>query len=179
MVPEARIVEGEDGLVPEGDGWYVLNARDARWRQRESLGRWAFLEAEPIPTLFKQVGFQLVVLEPGQPACMYHGEAGQEDFLVVAGECVLVIEEQERRLRQWDFVHCPPWTEHVFIGAGDTPCVVVMVGGRGDEGGVRYPVSEIAALHRASVEAETPEPAVAYAPYARTVGAYRSGDLPG
>ena len=124
------------------------------------------------------MGFQLAVLEPGQPACMYHGEAGQEDFLVVAGECVLVVEEHERRLRQWDFVHCPPWTEHVFVGAGDGPCVVVMVGGRGDDGGVRYPVSEIAARHRASVETETPDPAEAYARYVRSVGSYRSGDLP-
>ena len=165
MVPEARIVEGEDGLVPEGDGWYVLNARDARWRQRESLGRWAFLEAEPIPTLFKQVGFQLVVLEPGQPACMYHGEAGQEDFLVVAGECVLVVEEHERRLRQWDFVHCPPWTEHVFVGAGDGPCVVLMMGARGGERGLFYTRAAVAVRRGAAAAEETPSAREAYAPF--------------
>ena len=179
MVPEAYIRRGEDGLVPEGDGWYVLNARDARWREREGLGRWCFLEAEPIPTMFKTLGFQLCVMDPGQPACMYHGESGQEYFLVVAGECVLVIEGEERPLNQWDFVHCPPWTNHVFVGAGTGPCVVVMVGSRNDDpGGIIYPVSEVAARRGASVETETPEPAEAYAPYARTVGPYRAGDLP-
>jgi uncharacterized cupin superfamily protein len=177
VASEARIAQSEHGLVPEGEGWYVLNARDARWREREGLGRWCFLEAEPIPTLFTQLGFQLCVVEPGQPACMYHGEAGQEDFLVVAGECLLVIEGEERRLRQWDFVHCPPWTEHVFVGAGTGACVIVMVGSRGGEG-IRYPVSEAAARHGASVEAETPDPAEAYARFTRVVGPYRDGDLP-
>lgn len=179
MIPEARQVDSEHGLVPEGDGWYVLNARDARWREREGLGRWCFLEAEPIPELFPELGFQLCVVEPGQPACMYHRESDQEDFLVVAGECVLVIEEEERLLKQWDFVHCPPETNHVFVGSGDGPCVIVMVGARKPEGTIVYPVSEVAARHGASVETETPEPAEAYARFARHVGPYRDGDLPG
>ena len=174
-VPEAELEETDAGLVPRGEGWFVLNARDASWIRSEERGQDTDFEGGQE---WAQLGFRIQVVAPGQRG-MYHCERGQEDFLVVSGECVLVIEGEERRLHAWDFVHCPPWTEHVFIGAGDTPCVVVMVGGRGDEGGVRYPVSEIAALHRASVEAETPEPAVAYAPYARTVGAYRSGDLPG
>jgi uncharacterized cupin superfamily protein len=176
MVPEASLEKTADGLVPHGEGWYVLNARDAPWRQRETLGRWCNLEGEPE---FPELGFQLVVLEPGQPACMYHGESDQEDFLVVAGECVLVIEGEERRLRQWDFVHCPPWTEHVFVGAGSGRCVIVMVGARKPDGGIRYPVSDAAARHGAGVEAETSEPAEAYARFTRTVGPYRDGDLPG
>jgi uncharacterized cupin superfamily protein len=179
VVAEASIARSEDGLFPDGDGWYVLNARDARWREREGLGRWCTLEAEPIPTLFKELGFQLCVMRPGQPACMYHGESDQEDFLVVAGECVLVIEGEERRLKAWDFVHCPPWTEHVFVGAGSGPSVVVMVGGRMPDGTIRYPVSEVAARHGASVEKETPDPGEAYARFTRTVGPYRDGDLPG
>ncbi len=178
MVPAAAINRSPDGLVPEGEGWYVLNARDARWRQREGLGRWCFLEAEPIPS-FPDVGFQLVVLEPGQPACMYHGESDQEDFLVVAGECLLVIEGEERHLKQWDFVHCPPWTEHVFVGAETSTCVIVMVGGRKPDGGIRYPVSDVAGRHGASVDTETPEPAEAYARFTRRVEPYRRGDLPG
>jgi uncharacterized cupin superfamily protein len=178
VVPEATLTSTDDGLVPEGEGWYVVNAVDARWRQRTGLGRWCTLEAEPIPS-FPQVGFQLVVLEPGQPACMYHGESDQEDFLVVAGECLLLIEGEERRLRQWDFVHCPPWTEHVFVGAGDSLSVILMVGGRGPEEGIRYPVSDLAARHGASVEVETSRPAEAYARFERRLGRYRDGDLPG
>ena len=178
MVPEARIRESEHGLVPEGEGWYVLNARDARWREREGLGRWCFLEAEPIPEIFTELGFQLFVVEPGQPACMYHRETITEDFLVVAGDCMLVIEEQERPLRAWDFVHCPPGTNHVIVG-GESRAVVVAMSPRRDDSEIVYPVSEVAARHDASVEAETPKPQEAYARFARSVGRYREGDLPG
>jgi uncharacterized cupin superfamily protein len=179
VVPEARLEPKEHGLVAEGDGWYVLNARDAVWRRREGLGRWCNLEAEPVPELFKDAGFQLVVMQPGEPACMYHGESDQEDFLVVAGECVLVIEGEERRLKQWDFVHCPSMTEHVFVGAGEGPSVVVMTGARKPDGEIVYPVSEAAARHGASVEQATPHPREAYARFARSEGPYRAGDLPG
>ena len=102
-----------------------------KWRGREGHGRSANLEGD---AEFEELGFQLVVLDPGEPACMYHGERAQEDFLVVSGECVLVIEGEERRLKQWDFVHCPPMTEHVFVGAGDGPCAIVMVGAQSVEG---------------------------------------------
>lgn len=159
-------------------GAYVVNARDVPWRQREGLGRWADLEGDRD---FDQLGFQLVVVQPGEPVCMYHGESEQEDFLVVSGECVLVIEGEERRLAQWDFVHCPPWTEHVFVGAGDGPCAIVMVGARKAEGGegIIYPVDEVAAKHGASVLEETPDPAEAYARFARREPSpYRAGDLP-
>jgi uncharacterized cupin superfamily protein len=159
-------------------GGYVVNARDVLWRQRESLGRWADLEGD---RNFDQLGFQLVVVQPGEPVCMYHGESEQEDFLVVSGECVLVIEGEERRLKRWDFVHCPPWTEHNFIGAGDGPCAIVMVGGRrpgGDEG-IIYPVNEAAAKHDASVQTETRKPDEAYARFGEPEWAsYEDGWLP-
>ena len=179
MVPEARIAGSEHGLVPEGEGWYVLNAREARWRQREGFGRICFLEAEPIPEIFTQLGFQLAVLQAGEPNGMYHRETIPEDFLVVAGECLLVIEGQERRLQQWDFVHCPPETNHIFIGASDGPCVLVMVSPRLEGSEIVYAVSEAAAQHSASVETETPDPAEAYARFNRRVEPYREGDLPG
>ena len=120
------------------------------------------------------------MLEPGQPTGMYHGEAGQEDFLVVSGECVLVIEGEERHLKAWDFVHCPPWTRHVFVGTGDSPCVIVTVGARPEDHEILYPVDDAAATHGASVEAETPSPKEAYAPYPREplFQPYREGDLP-
>ena len=160
------------------DGAYVVNARDVTWRGREGLGRWANLEGDRD---FDQLGFQLVVVEPGVPACMYHGESVQEDFLVVSGECMLVIEGEERRLKQWDFVHCPPMTEHVFVGAGHGPCAIVMVGSRGpiEDEVIVYPKNDTAAKHGASVEVETPDAAEAYAPFARRDPApYRDGDLP-
>jgi uncharacterized cupin superfamily protein len=157
-------------------GAYVVNAREVPWRQRDGLGRWADLEGGRD---FEQLGFQISVLDPGVPACMYHGESDQEDFLVVSGECVAIIEGEEHRLKQWDFVHCPSMTEHVFIGAGDGPCVVVMVGERSEDGTILYPVNEVAARYGASVEQETPEPPVAYASHPRREQlAYRVGDLP-
>jgi uncharacterized cupin superfamily protein len=160
-----------------GDGAYVVNARDVDWRGREGLGRWCNLEGD---REFDQLGFQLVVVDPGVPVCMYHGESNQEDFLVLSGECVLVIEGEDRRLGPWDFVHCPPMTEHVFVGAGDGPCAIVMVGTRPVEAEVLiYPVDDVAAKHGASVETETPEAEEAYARFGRREPeAYRDGDLP-
>lgn len=100
---------------------------------------------------------------PGQPNCKYHGESAREDLLVLSGECSLVVEGVERRLRAWDFVHCPGWTEHVFVGAGDGPRLLLMVGDRRETGGIVYPVSEAAARHGASVAVETAHPREAYA----------------
>jgi uncharacterized cupin superfamily protein len=110
---------------------------------------------------------------------MYHGETGQEGFLVVSGECVAIIEDEERHLKPWDFVHCPPWTNHTFVGAGDGPCVIVTVGARSANDEIVYPVNEVAARHGASVEVETPLPKEAYAPYPREplFQPYAVGDL--
>ncbi|HLW96374.1 MAG TPA: cupin domain-containing protein, partial [Solirubrobacteraceae bacterium] len=90
----------------------------------------------------------------------------QEDFFVLSGECLLLIEGEERKLKAWDFVHCPPGTDHIFIGAGDGPCVLFMVGARGDDA-IVYPRSELALRHEAGVEVETPSPNDAYAPHSR------------
>lgn len=125
-VPEARLQPTADGIVPQGEGWFVLNARDVSWTTSEERGQDTGFEGEQEWT---QLGFRIQVLAPGQRG-LYHGERGQEDFLVVSGECVLVIDGLERRLKAWDFVHCPLWTKHVFVGAGDERCVIVMAGGR-------------------------------------------------
>jgi uncharacterized cupin superfamily protein len=177
MVAEARLEQLPEGLGAEGAGWYVLNARDARWWERRGLGRWADLEGDGD---FAQLGMRIAVLEPGRPTGMYHGESGQENFLVVSGECVLVIEGQERHLKAWDFVHCPPMTRHVFVGTGDSPCVIVTVGARPEDQEILYAVDDVAAKHGASVELETPSPKEAYAPYPRDplFTPYREGDLP-
>ena len=117
------------------------------------------------PQRFAETGFTLAVLEPGKPSGMYHAESGQENFLVLAGTCLLVVEEQERPLRAWDFVHCPSGTAHVFVGTGDGPCVILMVGARRQGGSILYPRSELALGHDAGVTTETPQPSEAYAPF--------------
>jgi uncharacterized cupin superfamily protein len=131
--------------------------------EQSEAGLVAVTEGDAVP--FGQIGYTLVVLHPGEPSALYHLEPNQEDFLVLSGECLAIIEGEERRLRAWDFVHCPPGTEHVFVGAGDGPAAILMVGARGDDQGVHYPVSEAASRHDASVERETSDPAEAYAPW--------------
>lgn len=159
MIPEAPLNHNETGAaVPKGEGWFVLNAAEARWLDGP-FGAYTRFEGD---VRFGQLGFNIGVLAPGQPACMYHGEDEQEDFLILAGQCLLLIEGQERRLRAWDFVHCPPWTEHVFVGAGNGPCTILAVGTRLRDN-VVYPASELAQRHRAGVGEQTRDPAQAYA----------------
>ena len=163
MIREARLAHTETGLVPAEEGWFVLNAREARWHQGEGRGARLAFDGD---TRFPQVGINLFVLAPGEPMAMYHWEADQEDFLVLSGEGLLIVEGEERPLRQWDFVHCPARTRHVIIGAGDAPCVVLAVGAREREtspdwGG--YPVDETALRHGAGVERETNKVREAYA----------------
>ena len=144
--------------------WFVVNVRDGHWRTHHAFG--ASCGFEDSETSFEQFGINVRVLRPGQPNCLYHSESNQEDFLVLAGECLLLVEGEERPLRAWDFVHCPPETEHVFVGAGDGPCVILMAGGRSEDERLLYPVSEVARRHGASAERETTSPEEAYAPYA-------------
>jgi len=180
MVPESRLESSEHGLVPQGDGWFVLNARDAVWRSSEGRGAYGTFEGEPE---FSQIGIHFVTLAPGEPMSMYHWEADQEDFLVLYGEALLIIEGEERPLRTWDFVHCPPGTQHTILGAGEGNCLVLAVGARDrstgpDWGG--YSVDEAALRHGAGVEQETSDAEVAYARFPRRESArYREGWLPG
>ncbi len=161
MVPEAPLERTGNGAFPAGEGWFVLNARDARWIESGGLGFYCSFESRE--ARFSDLGINLNVLRPGEPSCMYHAEEAQEDFLVLAGECILIVEGQERRLRAWDFVHCPAWTEHVFVGAGDGPCLFLAVGARSPGQGIRYPANETALRHLAGVERETSDPNEAYA----------------
>jgi uncharacterized cupin superfamily protein len=180
MVPEALLEETDFGLVPTGEGWFVLNARKARWRHREGRGERLPFEGE---IEFPQVGVSLYVLAPGEPIGMYHWEANQEDFLVLSGEALLIIEGEERPLRQWDFVHCPVETKHIIVGGRDTPCVVLAVGARDHQAGAGwggYTVDEAALRHGAGVEQETTEADQAYAPFPEPESTrYREGWLPG
>jgi uncharacterized cupin superfamily protein len=180
MVSEAKLHPTETGLVAKEDGWFVLNAHDARWRPGERRGAYCIFEGEHE---FSQVGIHLVTLAPGEVMAMYHWEADQEDFLVVAGEALLIVEGEERPLRQWDFVHCPPETSHVIVGAGDGQCLVVAIGARDKSAGPNwggYKVDEAARRYGASVEQETSDFEQAYARFqAREPSAYREGWIPG
>ena len=175
MRTEARLQSTENGLVPTGEGWFVLNAREGRWRVWPGVGLRLSFEGDMD---FRQLGVNLVVLAPGEPVGMYHQEADQEDFLLVAGEALLIVEGEERPLRAWDFVHCPPQTRHIIVGAGDGPSVVIAVGARAAQT-IRYPVDEAARRHGGGVETETEDPRAAYAHLPpRRWSSYQAGWLP-
>jgi uncharacterized cupin superfamily protein len=176
MVREAALEHTEAGLVPAGEGWFVLNARDARWSENE-LGGYCSFEGN---SRFAQLGVNLNVLRPGQPMAMYHRENEQEDFLVLSGECLLVVEDEQRPLRAWDFVHCPAGTDHVIVGAGDRPSLVLAVGARSGGGGLTYPESAVAQRLGVGVEHETSDPGEAYTRFSEPRQTrYRDGWLPG
>ncbi len=141
--------------------WFVVNVTDAPALRHEVGG--TYVRFESPDDRFPEIGVNVHVLAPGEPASKYHREDAQEDFLVLAGECLLIIDNQERRLRAWDFVHCPAGTDHVFVGAGAGPCAILMIGARHPGKGVHYPVNELAAPYGASVTEPTDSPAEAYA----------------
>ena len=180
MVPEAKLERAQHGLVPQDDGWFVLNLRDAEWRHADGRGAVCVaLDDFEGERQFEQLGVNPFVLGPGEPMAMYHWEADQEGFLVVSGEAVLIIEGEERQLRPWDFVHCPPNTKHVIVGAGSGPCLVIAVGAR-ERDTLGFPVDEAAKRHGASVEDETTDGGAAYSHLPlRELTAYRVGWLPG
>jgi uncharacterized cupin superfamily protein len=182
MADEARLEQVGNGLAPVTEGWFVVNARDAAWVQHDRFGfrckfdtdgRVASARPGLEPVMFPEVGYTLAVLEPGKPTGMYHAESSQEDFFVVSGECIAIIEEEERTLSQFDFFHCPAGTRHVFVGSGKEPCVLLMIGNRieQNEDWITYPVSDTATKRGAGVDEATDSPREAYAPF----GHWRTG----
>ena len=160
-VNEASLEETPYGLYVTSDGWFVLNLADALAVRNEEKGGATYpLEAREHP--FPDVGVRVCVLPPGQPNALYHTEGVQEGFLVLSGECTLLVEEEERPLRQWDYFHCPAGTRHVIVGAGDGPCAILMLGARPEVETLHYPASEVAAKYGASVAKETDKPEEAY-----------------
>jgi uncharacterized cupin superfamily protein len=166
VIPEARLESVASGLAPVSPGWFVVNARDAAWTYNDRRGGACIFESDefvlrgrPDLDAYEKpgAGFVIRVVSPGQPSTWFHAESVQEDFLVVAGECILIVEEEERHLRAWDFVHCPPGTGHALVGAGDGPCVIVCTGNR-DPDGETYWIedrpSELAARYGAGGDQE-------------------------
>jgi uncharacterized cupin superfamily protein len=158
--PMAEIDSTPDGDVPRGTGWYVLNARQARWLHLGSFGGSdCHFEGDE---RFGEFGFHLGVIQPGEPISMYHAEDHQEGFLVLEGQCMAIVESEEVPLRAWDYFHCPSGTAHTLVGAGDGPCLVIGVGGRVGDDRTRYLPDPTAARHGAAVDVETCDPRVAY-----------------
>jgi mannose-6-phosphate isomerase-like protein (cupin superfamily) len=175
-VAEAPLRETKFGLVADVEGWFVVNAREARWRDTGPFGVYCDFEGK---RPFRQLGFNISILEPGQSLGYYHRENGQEDFLVLSGSCVLIVEDEERQLEAWDFVHCPPGTPHMIVGAGDGPSVVLAVGARGlPRKGLVYLPSETAREHGVSVDEETTKPSEAYAGLPKSSRVSYGGWLP-
>ena len=143
------------------EGWTVRNLREMQWWDRGPRGKVALLNPDS-----PQLGVNLFVLGPGEPMSMYHWEADEEDFLVLSGEALLIVNGEERPLQQWDFFHAPPHTAQVIIGAGSGPAVILAVGARehqGGEGWGGYPLNEVAGKHDAASPVETNDGTVAYA----------------
>jgi uncharacterized cupin superfamily protein len=181
-VPEAKLVETEAGLKPEGDGWFVVNVADATAMGIDE-GQYGFVFEGAVGT-FPHFGINVRVIGPGKPSAMYHAEAGQEAFLVLDGECTLIVEGEERTLRRWDFFHCPPGVDHAIVGAGDGPSLVLAVGartgaGEGTTPGLVYPADPVAQRHGAAARRETGEPGEAYEGHSFRRCAYAEGWLPG
>jgi quercetin dioxygenase-like cupin family protein len=178
VAEEAPLRHSKNGLVTDGQGWFVVNARESRWRDAGPLGSYCTFEGK---RRFPQLGINISVFEPGQAMAMYHRENAQEGFLVLAGSCLLIVEGEERPLSTWDFFHCAPGTEHVIVTT-DERAVVLAVGarGRGIGGGIVYRVCEAASPYGASVKRETTKSSDAYAGLPRSKWArYREGSLPG
>jgi uncharacterized cupin superfamily protein len=161
---EAKIEQTEHGAFAASPGWFVVNLAEARWMETEEAGHWT--DFEP-PEGFLHYGIGVHVLHPGQPNGKYHSENVQEDFLVLFGECILIVEDEERRLKAWDHFHCAPGTNHIIVGAGDGPCAILMAGVRSEDKRLHYPVSEVAARYGASTPEETDTSRVAYSDVSR------------
>jgi uncharacterized cupin superfamily protein len=171
---EAHLEDVGSGLAPVSEGWFVVKVREAAWLTNAAFGARCVFESDArvlrirgdlIEQRFPDVGITLAVLEPGRPSGLYHAESAQEDFLVLAGACIAIVEGEERRLRQWDLLHCPAGTAHVFVGAGDGPCVLFMVGARTSGKTIVYPRSDAALGQGAGVEEEMLSPREAYRPF--------------
>lgn len=163
---ESEYVAGEFGKSTKGEGWSILNLAECVWLDSPQFGCFARLEGtEP----FKDLGLNVHVLNEKQPACMYHSENKQEGFLVLFGECRVIVNDEERALKTWDYLHCPAGVEHLLVGGDNGPCALLMVGARGEDATLNYPVNEKARAFGGSADPATTNPKEAYAKVERPV----------
>jgi uncharacterized cupin superfamily protein len=155
------------GLAPVTPGWFVVNAADAAWVTNDEWCGVCIFESDEFVLRGRSdlteyvkphAGFTIRVVPPGRPEGLYHAESVQEDFLILMGECVLIIENEERHLRTWDFVHCPPMTAHTFVATGPGPCVILATGNRRDDLERVYPGSTVALGYDAGSDVDTADP---------------------
>jgi uncharacterized cupin superfamily protein len=158
---KAKIEQTATGRRPADGGWFILNLREMGWQTVPGGGTWSVFEAPSAPS--RMLGIGVHILQPGETPGMYHAESEQEGFLVLSGECIAIVQGEERRMRAWDYLHCPPGTEHITVGAGDRPCAILMVGTRTPGHTIHYPVEPAAAAHGASVTTATGSAKEAYA----------------
>jgi uncharacterized cupin superfamily protein len=158
---EAEIEDTAAGRRPAGDGWFILNLAEMGWETVPGGGTWSVFESPSAPS--PMLGIGVHILAPGETPGFYHAESEQEGFLVLSGECIAVVEGVERRMGPWDYLHCPPGTEHITVGAGAGPCAILMVGTRTPGHAIHYPANAVAAKHGASVQTDTDSAAEAYA----------------
>jgi uncharacterized cupin superfamily protein len=163
-VPEAPLQDDGHGRSAAGPGWFVVNLAETAGRRSERTGTYSDAEGSE---RFAEFGFGVHILWPGQPNGLYHEESNQEEFVVLSGECILIVEEQERRLGPWDHFHSPAGTRHILVGAGDGPCAILMAGSRKPDQTIFYPESEVAARHGASAAEATSLPREAYRDFPR------------
>jgi uncharacterized cupin superfamily protein len=159
-IREAKLVERDGGLEPDGDGWFIVNAADALSFKHPSSGQYIAFENDK--ARFPHYGIGIHMLWPGQPNAMYHAESNQESFMVLEGECLLIVEGEERLMKKWDFFHAAPMTRHITIGAGDGPCALLMVGARLPDEVLEYPHDPLAEKYGAQSPVPTADPKVAY-----------------
>jgi uncharacterized cupin superfamily protein len=161
MTNKARFERTETGLVPADAGWFIANLTDLHWETVPGGGTWCSFESPDVPSQILGIGVH--ILRPGEKPGYYHAESNQEGFLVLSGECIAIVEGEEHRMRAWDYLHCPPGTAHITVGAGDEPCALLMVGTRSPDAAIRYLVEPVAAKHGASVETPSDSPREVYA----------------
>ena len=158
---EAQFETTPEGQVPADDGWFIRNLGELAWETVPGFGVWRDLG----------VGLHIHVLQPGEAGGYYHAEEATEGFVVLSGECVAIVEGQERRMRRWDFLHSPPGTAHITVGAGDEPCAILMFGSPDPSRKVEWIANETAARHGASVAKTTGQAREAYGDAAEPVRA--------
>jgi uncharacterized cupin superfamily protein len=185
VAQEAKLEETGAGLAPRTAGWFVMNVRDARWWDKPGQGASCPLTGDDeyeAETFFPMLGMAVRVMQPGDVATTYHWETEAEDFLVLHGEAIAILEGEERRLKQWDFVHCPPETRHAFVGAGEGPCVLLCASSRQfqkDGPWGYYCHDELAERYNAASPEDTQDGSIAYARFEDpTATRFREGWLP-
>jgi quercetin dioxygenase-like cupin family protein len=160
-VHEAEIEETPAGRVARGEGWFVLNLGEMAWRA-VGFGTSCSFNAPTKDPNEPGIGVHVHVLMPGEANGYYHAEDAQEGFLVLSGECIAVVEGKERLMRQWDYLHSPPGTAHITVGAGTAPCAILMFGSPDSSRKVEWIANDVAAKHGASVARTTSDAREAY-----------------